>query len=142
MHLAQVFHAQWRCCSSVWCSYDLWCHSATGSALYGQAPQFVNFTITQFYFRGEKLDLLSWMFGLFSQLRACNVSVAHRANLLTQVFKFVSSKAVRRGPGRPKLMCESISKLTCLFFVPNKVRLPTLCGHKNWQTYPPPFMYF
>ena len=37
----------------------------------------------------------------------------HRANLLVPANQFVSSKAVWRGLGRPKLMCKYISKLMC-----------------------------
>ena len=55
---------------------------------------------------------------------------SHPADLLTPVDQFFSSKAVWRGPGRPKLMSKRKSKKICS----KKGRLPTFCGPENWQT--------
>ena len=45
------------------------------------------------------------IFGLFSLLRACDVSVAASGSFSDVGESIFSSKAVWRGPGRPKLMC-------------------------------------
>ena len=65
----------------------------------------------------------------------------HRAYLLTQVFIFVSSKGVRRGQGRPTVHVQKLFKTHEQTYSPKKIRLPTVCGRRNWQTYSL-FIYF
>ena len=57
--------------------------------------------------REEQKFNLMWR-GRFSQLKACNVSIAASGVFFTSEYQFVGSKGIRIGPGRPKYMCKTI----------------------------------
>ena len=50
--------------------------------------------------------MYSDVLGPLIKLSECNVSVTASGVFVYAAFKLVSSRVVRRGPGRPTLMCD------------------------------------
>ena len=82
------------------------------------------------FWKSSKSNLL--FFGRFSQLTAFSVSAVASGWFFAVAVQFFNSKAVRRGLGRPKLMCKQ-NILKCFS---KKIYLSTLCGPQISQTYP------
>ena len=103
---------------------------STPQTLATSSPQIRHFLYFWIFSKNQK----KYHFNVFWELQPTNSIFLQRSRiqLIFAVFRpIVSSKAVWRGPGRPKLMCKSVYKTR----FPQKVCLPTWCGPQNSQTW-------